>query len=274
MGKLRRFAGEYNSLRHILRRRDFLALLAATVAGASDVARTGTLTRVDRLMSRNLSVSFRGAEVAMPVADIDRLLAGTNDSPTFGTIREMFARDCYFSCLNLPATTDSVLDLGANRGVFSLLALKLMGAKRVIGVEPSAKYEPVVRLLLDANGLNPSRSVRYNRFVGSRSSEKANPASVVSVETICEEQKIARLDMVKIDIEGWEKDLFGEPEWLSRVDNLAMEVHPKMAGDLTCIPAALQHYGFRFRMVNQEGEPRDVNHAMFLYGSRTGALAA
>jgi hypothetical protein len=274
MNKFKRLASEYNSVRRILRARDFLVLLGATIAGAPDVARTGVLTEVDRRMSRNLCVNFRGAEVVMPVADIDRLLAGTNDSPTFGTIREMFARDCYFNGLNLPSTADAVLDLGANRGVFSLLALILMHAKRVIGVEPSTKYEPIAQLLLEANDLRASRSVRYNRFVGSRSSEGANPASFISVQTISEQQRISRFDMVKIDIEGGEKDLFGEPEWLSLVDNLAMEVHPTMVGDLSCIPIALERYGFQFRMVNQAGEPRNINEAMFLYGSRTGALKA
>ena len=51
-----------------------------------------------------------------------------------------------------------------------------------------------------------------------------------------------------------------------------MELHPQFAGDLSSIPAALDEYGFKWRATGQMGEPREVNKAMFLYASRTGAL--
>jgi hypothetical protein len=50
-----------------------------------------------------------------------------------------------------------------------------------------------------------------------------------------------------------------------------MEVHPG-AGDLSGIASALKDYGFQFVCVDQSGEHRNINDAMFVYASRNGSL--
>lgn len=267
-----RLLEEYGALWGTLKPGDFAVLLLKSVQQAPSILQTRRLRVLDAAMSRDLTVHFHGREVAIPVGQIDRMLVGNNDNPTFGNVREMCGRNCYLEPMCLPASIGTVLDLGANRGLFGLLALMTMGADRVVGVEPTAHYEPIEQLLLRANGLSPERSVRYKRLIAGPSAEKTDPSRYVSVETILKEQGIARIGFAKIDIEGGEKDLFGEPEWLAVTDNLAMELHGELVGDLSVIPRALEAHGFAYVSTGQSGEPLPLEKSMFLYASRTGCL--
>jgi FkbM family methyltransferase len=63
------------------------------------------------------------------------------------------------------------------------------------------------------------------------------------------------VDFLKIDIEGSEFDLFREaPEWLSKVNRIAMEVHPKfgLASDLQ---EKLESYGISVELRNNNLGP-------------------
>lgn len=272
MGSLGRLFTEYLHLRRILNPGDFSALLAATVRLAPSVIRDRTLTGIDAAMSRDLRIHYRGTEIQLPLAEIDRLLIGTADNPTFGNVREIFGRDCYMGRFQLNGSAGPVLDLGANRGIFSILALTAMKAERVVGVEPLEKYDAVIQALLAANGIPADRQCRYRKLVASPSMERGDSVTNLSIETIRREQRLDRIALAKIDIEGAEKDLFAEPEWLAWTDNIAMEVHPGIVGDLSLIPAALNSFGFRHIAVDQAGNIRNIQEAMFVYASRTGAL--
>jgi hypothetical protein len=273
MNGITRLIEEYSALRRVLAPGDFFAMLLATASHAPEILRTKRLASIDVAMSRNMTIRLGDRRLALPLGDIDRLLAPHNDNPTFGNVREMYARNCYLQRLNVKGPLRTVLDLGANRGMFSVFALVALGADRAIGIEPNPVYEPVARLLLQANQRDPGEAPRYVKFVSSPSAERENPASNISIQTILREQKVERFGFVKMDIEGHEKQLFGEPGWLESVDTLAMELHPHFAGDLSLIPAALERYGFRYIATAQSGEPAEINKAMFLYASCTGALA-
>lgn len=249
-----------------------VALAKATVTQSPAILHTRKLTALDVAMSRNMTVHVGKTSIVMPLDRIDRILAANHDNPTFGNIREIYARNCYFEHLRLKPPVGAVLDLGANRGMFSLLALLALQADVVVGVEPIEVYEPVHRILLEANGCDLRRGPRYKKFAATPSAERQDPEHNVSIETILQEQKIDRFNLVKIDIEGHEKTLFSEPEWLSRVDNITMELHPHFVGDLSSIPAALTQYGFDWLAFNQAGEQVNIQKAMFLYASCTGSL--
>lgn len=269
-----RFFSEYSALIRILEPQDIAALIKATALQSPAILRTKKLTALDTAMSRNMTVHVDKTSIAMPLVEIDRILMASKDNPTFGNIREIYARNCYFEHLQLKTPVSAVLDLGANRGMFSLLALLALQAEVVVGVEPMEIYKSVYPILLKANNCERQRTPRYTKFIASVSVEQQNPAENVSIDTIMREQNIDRFDLVKIDIEGHEKSLFSEPEWLDHVDNITMELHPHFVGDLSCVPAALDRYGFDWLTFNQAGERVDVQKAMFLYASRTGALIA
>ncbi len=270
-GALRRFAIEYQSLSRALSKGDFLALLLRTARVSPEILRTRKLTALDAAMSRDLTVDYRGHRISVPVAKIDRVLAENHDNPTFGNIREMYAGDCYLRRFQVNGPVNAALDLGANRGLFSLLALVVLDAECVVGVEPLGIYEPVARLLLEANRIASGRAVRYQKLIGSSSEEKENPVKFVSINRIRAEQKIDRFGLVKIDIEGGERALFNEPDWLQHVDAITMELHSGLVGDLSVIPEALERYGFRYISTDDRGQKCAFPVASYLYASRATA---
>ena len=262
---------EFRALKRVLDRPDFVSTLKASVAVAPAVLKSGKLTALDAAMSRNMTVSFHGSRIVLPLADVDRLLANRNDNPTFGNLREMYARDCYLRRLKLRKPVRAVLDLGANRGLFSLLALMALGSEIAVGVEPAMDYDAVFQLLLQANHCDAGRAPRYRKFVSSPTMEQEVPVENVSIQTILREQEIDRFNLVKMDIEGHERMVFSEPEWLASIDNICMELHPD-TGDLSLIPRALDEYGFEYLLTDQHGKPASGPDATFLYASCTGEL--
>lgn len=268
-----RILREYSELAQILEPRDFLSLVGATILNAPSILKSRKLTALDAAMSRNMTVRFGDFRLDVPLADIDRVLAEKNDNPTFGNVREIYARNCYLQHLRLKGPQHAVLDLGANRGIFSLLALVALDAEIVVGVEPVPLYSSVFKLIVEANHCNPDRAPRYTKFIASPSGEQQDPNHCVSIQTILREQKVDRFNLVKIDIEGHEKTIFSEPEWLERVDNITMELHPTFVGDLSLIPQALERFGFDYSLTDQAGKPAGIHSAMFLCASRTGELA-
>lgn len=272
MNPVTRLVREFGIVSRILDKRDLAAMMFFSVANAHDALRSRNLASVDAAMSRNLFACYKHRRIYFPLKDIDGILADHDRSYTFGSIREMYAHDCYLKHLNLSGPIGNVLDLGANRGMFTLLALIALEARLVVGVEPLPIYDTVVELLLRANHISSDRVVRYHRFITSPTLERQDPLRNISIDSICKQQGLDRIALVKIDIEGFEKDLFSKPEWLARVDNIAMELHSRSVGDLSVIPNALREYGFEYCSTEISGKQCDVNHAMYLYASRTGAL--
>ena len=268
--RLRRLLREFGSLRGVLTPRDFSQVVLSALTQAPQIVRTGRLRSLDAAMSRDIRVRYRGGQFHLPLPEIDQML-GPDDNPTFGNVRELYARDCYFGPFRFNGPVGPFLDLGANRGMVSIMALSCLGANRAIGVEPQQKYEPILQLLLQANNLTSDRAPLYTRFITSPSLETRDTSHNVSIQTIRREQGVDQFGLVKIDIEGGEIDLFREPDWLAYTQNIAMEVHPA-AGDLSGISAALLDYGFTFVAVDQSGAHRNINDAMFVYASRNGSL--
>lgn len=246
--------------------------MKVTLQKAPEILRTRKLTVLDAHMSRDVYVRFCGTEFLVPIAQIDAQLQGTKDNPTFGNVREIYARDCYLAGMKLNKPIGAILDAGANRGMFSLLALVHLGASIVVGVEPVQKYVEINKLLMESNQFPIERAPRYTRFLAKPSVETTNPSENISILSIMKEQGIDRFGFVKMDIEGFEKSVFEEPEWLEYVDNIAMELHPQFVGDLSIIGEALTKYGLKYRTVDQNGNEVPINQAMFLQASRTGAL--
>src|SRR6185312_8325047 len=199
--RVRRLLSEFGDLRGILAPRDFAHVVLSALTQAPQIVRTGRLRSLDAAMSRDVQVRYRGGEFHLPLPKIDQML-GSDDNPTFGNVRELYARDCYFRPFRFSCPVGFFLDLGANRGMVSIMALSCLGADRAIGVEPQQKYEPVLQLLLQANNLSPDRAPRYARFITSPSVEARDPGHNLSIETIRREQGVDQFGLVKIDIEG------------------------------------------------------------------------
>lgn len=171
--------------------------------------------------------------------------------------REIWARDVYLADGRLHIPPDAtVVDLGANMGNFTILALATSPSTRAICVEADAATAAKLRRSLAQNGWE-DRAMVIEAFVGGHLNlQHATPSEVggeglesatptISIDELLRRGDIDRIDFLKCDIEGSEFGLLDAPNALvDRADRIAMEVH-KTVGDSERLKRFLQECGFR-----------------------------
>ncbi len=167
---------------------------------------------------------------------------------------------------DLPGTTGGpvLVDLGANIGLTATWLARRFGARTVIGVEPSPANAAVARRNLRDNGISHrvlEAAVAEHDGEGffddakiattGQLAQRGRPVRLVSMETVLGLLPVdARVDLLKLDIEGGEQMLAGEGTgWLDRVDCIVAELHPDHA-DVPAVVAALEARGFACRPVD------------------------
>ncbi|MFT3702978.1 MAG: FkbM family methyltransferase [Agriterribacter sp.] len=174
---------------------------------------------------------------------------------------EIFWKRVYAHLLLSTKNFQTIVDLGANIGMATLLYALEFPTAQVYALEPDAEnFELLTANLADevlTGRVIPVRAAISNQN-GKASIQKANKAynSTISAESspgmevrtitmssFVRDMMINRIDLLKIDIEGWEEQLFlGEIEWLSITDNIVMECHSEKIKE-NCI-TVLQSNGF------------------------------
>ncbi|MBN2491484.1 MAG: FkbM family methyltransferase [Planctomycetes bacterium] len=168
----------------------------------------------------------------------------------FAVFQEIFLDDVY-AIAALPPTLGTVVDLGANIGLFSLrLAAR---ARRILAVEPIAANRAMAarqfatngvaqRLALrgEAMGASSGRPVRlwHSPAGGATHSCLASVARVsgagaweeipaISLPDLLDREGITRVDLLKCDMEGAEYGvlLSTSPEVLGRIARIVLEAH-------------------------------------------------
>src|SRR6266446_2102816 len=216
---------------------------AAAIAGAlPQIVRTGTLAAADELMHERedlLTVRVEGVNLVLPAR-------------CFSGIREMYARRVYLRPPGFRLRSgDTVIDLGCNQGLFTLLAAKI-GAK-VIALDAQMGFGEALAEHLERNGCT-ERVTFIAGLVGASAGlfadtaalsagahYRGEPASVDMAELIAD---LDRVDFLKVDIEGSEFHIFsGTQPWVRKISRLAMEVHPEF-GEPRQIVNWLSNVGF------------------------------
>ena len=168
------------------------------------------------------------------------------------------------SDVNTPVRT--IVDAGANIGLASIHLAKAFPAARVIAVEPDPDNHAValanirdcgadnltaLRLALWSEDvpLDVSGDYRDGREWSRRVVEASTAGGTVrevSMPTFLTEHDIDSIDLLKLDIEGAEAAVFGQPSvvdsWLPRVRCLAVEIHEQHGYD--SILPQLRRHGF------------------------------
>lgn len=186
----------------------------------------------------------------------------------FGNIREIWARNVYLEggFVGLPRS-GVVIDLGTNRGAFTMLALGYGestdgrgGGVRAISVEADTQYAAGFARQIELNGWG-ARARLINQFVGGPTmqpelvaAQSAGAPALAQSELV--EMAGGTIDFLKCDIEGSEYMLLqaGSPI-LRATRQLSMEVH-KQAGDPASLIKVLEGEGFECRVARES--PHDV----------------
>jgi FkbM family methyltransferase len=184
----------------------------------------------------------------------------------------MYCRNVYFRTgLTMPTVSGWVIDLGANRGLFSVWAA-VTGATAV-AVEAQQGFAPLIHDLAAYNGVAERVHVETamaggvtlsgatvgvlasdSRWAGSTHGLAARPAGI-SMPEVMLKYGIAQVGLLKVDIEGGEFALFGADEdlhWLRRVDQVVLEVHGRH-GNAAAVVERLREAGFGVDLRDDDG---------------------
>ena len=179
--------------------------------------------------------------------------------------------------------TGWVLDLGANRGLFSVWAA-LAGA-RVVAVEAQQGFGLEIKRLAAHNGVGEQVRVEIavvggvvragatagvvaddQRWAATSHGAPKRPPGL-SVPQLMSSYQIDRIGLMKVDIEGGEFAVFGAGEdlgWLDQLDQMVMEVHPGW-GDATALVDRLVRRGFTVTLCGNEGASVSAASSRLVY---------
>jgi len=209
-------------------------------------------------------VRYQNTALKINCGQLDEI-APEESSSSFSSIREMYSRNVYLHCFDTRRIRfENAIDAGGNRGFFTVFAAQL--CRQVVYIEPQLKYRACLERLLRENPTSCAVHTE-NHLLGS------NKNAAVSLDDLMGKYEFPRIGFFKCDIEGAEFEVFAHPEkWISRVENLAMEVHPAF-GDPKSISDVLQRNGFSVIVTDNRLRPTDASRASYIYASQTGAFS-
>ncbi len=192
------------------------------------------------------------------------LRPGTSDYYTFD---QVFIQDQYN--IELPFAPKTILDAGANVGLSAAYFAHRFPDASIVAVEPDKsnfetlqknvrKYPQVKPLCMGLWNkdaflkITNARDCRHNSFMVSETDvtdSQAIPA--ISIQSIMAQNGWDTIDILKIDIEGSEKEVFGADyeQWLPKTKAIFIELHDFMKhGCSTSVFKAISRYNFSFAM--------------------------
>jgi hypothetical protein len=244
----------------------YLRLCSTLARELPAIARMKDLRPLDRAMgSATDTFRYRGRTLRFDCAFADDVIR--DGTYAFGIVREILIRDCYLRHLPRDTLTDldSVVDLGANRGMFSMLSATF--ARRVLSVDANGSFRPVIEHNARINGF--AHITIETAFVGAGGAlgREAGDGRT-DLSTLLDRHRFDAVDLLKVDIEGSEFALFESAGWLSRVRRLCMEVHAGW-GRPEHIASHLRALGFNVTCADGDLRRLDSAHACeFLYAWR------
>lgn len=198
------------------------------------------LIKDERAQHIVLNMEFNGADLSLRIDDSD-----------IRVFKQIFVDNEYDS-LNLPETAKTIIDLGANIGLSALFFIKKFPTSRIVAVEPDA----VNFSIMEKNLEKFSKSVSFLQAAiwptdgevslveedddhaslgawGYRT-EASNGNSGLSVKavtipTIMKQYDMDFVDILKVDIEGAEYELFEKnyEDWIDKVGLIIIETHDR-----------------------------------------------
>ncbi len=174
-------------------------------------------------------------------------------------IREVWVRDCYLADRFLSiGGEDVVVDLGANIGTFTMLALGSGPGVRVVAVEPNAIASASLLATAKLNGWG-DRLRQCGAFVGGKTStqdmllegaeyRRRRRRFCRSLSSSSIQFGLTKIDFLKCDIEGSEFELLTrDSKLLAMTRQLAIELHTAY-GDSKVFMAMLESLGFEVNL--------------------------
>jgi FkbM family methyltransferase len=246
--------------------------VTSLVTHLPECARARSLRPADRAWARS-GASFTtpsGAVVSLP-------------APFIQGAREMYCRNVYLRTGVAMPASGWVIDLGANRGLFSVWAA-VTGAQ-VVAVEAQQGFAPLIHQLARHNGVAERVNVEIALASGvlvsgatagvvaddRQWSTTSHGAPIrpddVSMPQLMAKYRVDRIRLLKIDIEGGEFTVLPADDdlsWLWDVDQIVMEIHHGF-GDVPSLIDRLRSRGFVVELRDNDGHPAAATSHLLNY---------
>lgn len=186
------------------------------------------------------------------------LRQGTSDIPTFYKI---FYYTEYDIALNIEPKV--ILDLGANIGLASIYFAEKYPQAKIYAVEPEkSNFELLLKNTKHNSNITCLNYGVWNRVTnleikagydnwGFRTEEvdheNTDTIRAISIDKIMGDYNLEQIDILKIDIEGSEKELFQKnvEKWLPKTKAIIIELHDQIKKDCSkSIFKALENYNY------------------------------
>jgi FkbM family methyltransferase len=209
--------------------------------------------------------------VGLAIGDYPASLTIRPQDGDLAVLYEVLARHVYAIPPSLlpPEAVRTVVDAGANIGLlyfaaryprakilsiepnpdnFALLAANTRDEPRIEPVQACLTPEPGQQVFIKTSG--PASHFKMNR------DGQGVAARGMNLDELCAEHGLDRIDLLKMDIEGAEKDIFADVSFLPRVGVIVAELHGRY--DLARFNADLAPWGFTAWVHEHAGDPKLV----------------
>jgi FkbM family methyltransferase len=192
-----------------------------------------------------------------------------NNSTDSGTFGQVFIDRQYEIPYNFEPKT--IIDAGTNTGLSALYFADRFPAANIIALEPEKEnYELALQNTKNNSRIKILQKGIWNKntfldIIDSHADENSymvretdtptsNSIEATDIETILKEENWNRIDILKIDIEGSEKELFScnYEKWLPLTKVIFVEIHDNMKkGCSKSVFNAISKYNFHFTMKHE-----------------------
>lgn len=208
--------------------------------------------RLLKIMNLNEKNKFKHIEIAGGIHLNYRCNRGDIQS-----IREIWLDEGYRLPFDMKPKV--IIDLGANIGLTTLYLENLYKCETMIAVEPVKENLDLIRLNFEQNKLDAKiiqavvaskEGIAYFSETEESNlgqiSDSGKKVSAVTMSSLLDMTPNGRADLVKIDIEGGEQDIFtNNVEWLNNVGAIIMEFHPDRV-DYPALVSIIKESGFEY----------------------------
>lgn len=182
--------------------------------------------------------------------DISSPLSLRIPSSDIMTYKQIFLRQDYeFITEEQP---DIIIDAGANIGLASIFFANKYPNAKIIAIEPQMNnFELLIKNVESYSNIFPVQAALWNQnceinlvdpglgnwgfmteednSAGARLGSFSHKVNAITVDKIIRDYKFDKIDILKIDIEGAEKEVFSDTSsWIENVDALIVELHERM----------------------------------------------
>lgn len=191
------------------------------------------------------------------------------DTSDYYTFDQVFLRDQYN--IRFPFEPKTILDAGANIGLAAVYFSHRYPQANIVAIEPSSDNFAVLQ-----KNIAPYQNIKayckglwnkdvhleiintdgvQNAFmVAETTIDNPRALSAISIDSIMQEQNWNSIDILKVDIEGSEKEVFelNYENWLPKCKAIVIELHDNMKrGTSKSVFKAISQYNFSFEMQDE-----------------------